>query len=182
VRALEAAGLEQDSIHPVLLPQNEALPLFEKGEIDAWVVWMPYAVTEQRRRYPGRSIGNLRSILGNRASSEVPTLYYATPELVRDYPRLLKAILEELNEAGVSVNQERIQARLVVARQEGASAHEIERLEERLLERALLPLDEPTLTNLQRQAQLLHQGHWLPHKPNVWDGTYSLRMRQNWTT
>lgn len=181
VRALEKAGIDEGEIETVLLPQESALPLFVRGELDAWVVWMPYAANEQRRSYRGRSIGNLRSILGDRAGSEVPTLYYATPELVRDNPRILKAVLEELNEAGVAVNQDRFRVSLEEARERNSNPMELEILEQRLLERALLPLDEPTLNNLQRQAQLLHQRHWLPVRVNVWDGTYSLRMRQNWT-
>lgn len=182
VRALEKAGIGEEEIVSVVRPQEAALPMFERGELDAWVVWMPYAPTERRRQYPGRSIGNLRSILGDRAGSEVPTLYYATPELVRDYPRILKALLEELNEAGVAVNRERISRLLAQARDSLAAPSVVESLEQRLLERALLPLDDPTLTNLQHQAQLLHQRRWLPVKVNVWDGTYSLRMRQNWTS
>lgn len=179
VRALESAGISYDAIEPLLLPQRDALPLFEQGLIDAWVVWMPYAPTDQRRRYPGHSIGNLQSILGAQAGSELPTLYYAIPELVRDFPRVLKAVLEEVNEAGVIVNQRR----LATYRDEEASSDSdrLAQLEQRSLERALLPLDEPTLSTLQRQAVLFHQLRLIPHRVNVRDGTYSLCTRQNWT-
>ena len=187
VRVLEAAGISIHEIETLMLPQREALPLFEQGLIDAWVVWMPYAPTDQRRCYPGRSIGTLQSILGEQAGEELPTLYYAIPELVRDYPRLLKALLEEVNEAGVIVNQQR----LSLYREQLASRHDdplssaddsqLEHLERRCLERALLPLDEPTLATLQRQANLFHQLKLIPHRVHVRDGTYSLCMRQNWS-
>lgn len=194
LRALESVGIPYEAIEPLHLPQCDALPLFEQGRIDAWVVWMPYALTDQRRGYPGRSIGSLQTILGAQAGSEVPTLYYAIPELVRDYPRVLKAILEEVNEAGVAVNQRRLAiyrdgtqdptAPPSPATSPGDDQPDpqiLARLEQRSLERALLPLDEPTLTTLQHQATLFHQQRVIGHRVNVRDPSYSLCMRQNWS-
>lgn len=193
LRALESAGLSFGDIEPCMLPQEDVLPLFAAGRVDAWVVWMPYALTDVRRSYPGRSIGNLHSILGQSAlglaaSAEVPTLYYAVPELVRDYPRILKAILEEVNEAGVLVNQERLENALtdvsgVTDRTEPLPSPppDLEFLRQRSLERALVPLDEATLVGLQRQASLFYRFGVLHERVNVRDAAYSLRMRQNWT-
>lgn len=180
IRALQIVGLSYQDIQPVPLPQHQALHRFKAGEVDAWVVWMPYAPTESRRRYPGRSIADLHSILGDRAAAEVPTLYYATPELVRDQPQLLKAILEELNEAGVRHNREQ----LLQAEQQSAEdrdAELMESLRQRSLERAILPIDEPSLRSLQHQATILHDLHLVRDRINVHDGTYSLQTRQNWT-
>jgi sulfonate transport system substrate-binding protein len=186
VRALESAGIQYSEIEPLMLPQREVLPLFEQGLIDAWIVWMPYAPTNQRRRYPGRSIGTLQSILGEQTLEELPTLYYAIPDLVRDYPRLLKAVLEEVNEAGVILNQQRLalyRDRLTSSSRDTDPADDPQllHLERRTLERALLPLDEPTLATLQRQANLFHQLRLIPSRVNVRDGAYSLCMRQNWS-
>lgn len=177
VRALQAAGISYDKIDICMLPQQDALALFRAGQVDAWVVWMPYALTNQRRQYPGRSLGNLHSILGHSVPDEVPTLYYAIPELVRDYPRILKAILEEVNEAGVWLNQQR----LAWASQARSPAITLACLRQRSLERALVPLDEPTLLSLQRQANLFHQLGIIEERVNVRDGAFSLRTRQNWT-
>jgi sulfonate transport system substrate-binding protein len=55
---------------------------------------MPYSATQARSGYPGREIADLDDIFGDRASLDVPTYYYAIPELVRDYPDVLKVILE----------------------------------------------------------------------------------------
>lgn len=188
VRALVAAGISLDEIQPCMLPQDDVLPLFASGRVDAWVVWMPYALTDKRRRYPGRSIGNLESIIGENVSGEVPTLYYAIPELVRDYPRILKAILEEVNEAGVLVNQQRLEDALRHGSQGDADAptrvfeeQELEQLRRRSLERALIPLDDTTLAGLQRQASLFHQLGIIRERVNVRDSAYTLRARQNWT-
>jgi sulfonate transport system substrate-binding protein len=181
IRALQIVGLSYGDIQPVPLPQSQALYHFKQGEVDAWVVWMPYAPTEMRRRYPGRSIADLFSILGDKAAAEVPTLYYCTPELASGYPRILKAILEEVNESGVSHNQTQLQEAEIRSKTEEVDSELMQSLRQRTLERAILPLDEPTLNSLQHQATILHQLKLVPEQINVHDGSFSLQTRQNWT-
>ena len=108
-------GLEFSDIEPIYLTQPQALPLFRAGEVDAWVIWVPYTTTQVRSAYPGRSIADLESIFGDKASLEVPTYYYAIPELVRDYPDLLKVILEEVNEAGAWAKKQELEATVRLA-------------------------------------------------------------------
>ena len=178
IRALKFAGLSYGDIDPIYLPQDEALPQFIDGKLDAWVIWMPYAPTDERRRYPGRSLGSLKDLLGAKASAELHTLYYSTPELLRDYPRLLKAILEEVNEAGCWVGQRLLEEQSVTS---SAISSSVEELQRRSLERAILPLDAPTLESLQGQVNILHSLHLIPQRVNVRDGAYSIELRQNWT-
>lgn len=181
IRALQMVGIGYEEIIPVLRPQQEALELFRRGDVEAWVVWMPYAPTPARRNYPGRSIADLPSILGDDGSRELPTLYYAVPELVRDYPRVLKALLEEVNEAGFWLNKMRLEEAHALARCGEIDSQELAYLQQRVLERAILPLDESALGSLQRQANVLHDLGLIPQRVNVRDGTTSLLMRQNWT-
>jgi sulfonate transport system substrate-binding protein len=181
IRALQIVGIRYEEIVPVLRPQSEALDLFQRGEVDAWVVWMPYAPTPDRRRYPGRSIADLPSILGDTSSVELPTLYYVVPEIVRDHPRVLKALLEELNEAGFWVNRQRLEEAHALARSGELDAADLEVLQQRVLERSILPLDETALGSLQRQANVLADLGLIPERVNVRDATRSLLMRQNWT-
>jgi sulfonate transport system substrate-binding protein len=42
VRALEKAGLKYSDVEPVFLPPASGREAFEKGSIDAWVIWEPY--------------------------------------------------------------------------------------------------------------------------------------------
>jgi sulfonate transport system substrate-binding protein len=110
IRALATVGLGFTDIEPVYLPQPDAQGPFRRGEVDAWVVWVPYAATQARSGYLGREIADLGDIFGDRASLEVPTYYYAIPELVRDYPDVLKLVLEEVNEAGAWAKQRELEA------------------------------------------------------------------------
>lgn len=181
VRALAKVGLELSDIEPVYLTQPEALPLFRQGEIDAWVVWVPYTTTQTRSAYPGRSIADLDSIFGDKASVEVPTYYYAIPELVRDYPDLLKVILEEVNEAGAWAKRQELEAAQRLAQNHEIDPSIVETLQQRSAERAIIPIDDQSLTALQHQANMFRDLNLIPERVNVKDGTYSLQTRQNWT-
>jgi sulfonate transport system substrate-binding protein len=181
IRALEKVGLEFSDIEPVYLTQPEALPKFRRGEVDAWVVWVPYTPTQTRSDYPGQSIADLESIFGDKASIEVPTLYYAIPELVRDYPDVLKVILEEVNEAGAWAKRQELEAAQRLAEHHEIDPAIVESLQQRSIERAIIPIDDPTLTALQHQAHIFRDLRLIPERINVKDGTYSLQTKQNWT-
>lgn len=181
VHALAKVGLDFSDIEPVYLTQPEALPLFRRGEIDAWVNWVPYAATQSRSAYPGRSIADLESIFGDKASLEVPTCYYAVPELVRDYPDLLKVILEEVNEAGAWAKRQELKAVKRLAEHHEIEPSIVESLQQRSIERAIIPIDDQTLTALQHQANTFRDLKLIPKRVNVRDGTYSLQTKQNWT-
>jgi len=181
VRALAKVGLEFSDIEPIYLTQPQALPLFRAGEVDAWVIWVPYTTTQVRSAYPGRSIADLESIFGDKASLEVPTYYYAIPELVRDYPDLLKVILEEVNEAGAWAKKQELEATVRLAEHHQIDPSIVELLQQRSSERAIIPIDDQSLTALQHQANIFKDLGLIPERVNVKDGTYSLQTKQNWT-
>ncbi|OIP70754.1 MAG: sulfonate ABC transporter substrate-binding protein [Oscillatoriales cyanobacterium CG2_30_40_61] len=181
IRALRKVGLDFSDIDPIYLTQPQALPLFQQGEVDAWVVWVPYTPTQARSSYPGRSIADLESIFGDKASLEVPTYYYAIPELVRDYPDLLKVILEEVNEAGAWAKKQELEAAQRLLDQHEIDPSILETLQKRSAERAIIPIDEQSLDALQHQANLFRDLDLIPERVNVKDGTYSLQTKQNWT-
>ncbi|MCF2146281.1 aliphatic sulfonate ABC transporter substrate-binding protein [Desmonostoc muscorum LEGE 12446] len=181
VRSLAKVGLDFSDIEPVYLTQPEALPRFRRGEIDAWVIWVPYTATLARSAYPGRSIADLESIFGDKASIEVPTYYYAVPELVRDYPDLLKVILEEVNEAGTWAKRQELEAVQRLAEHHEIDPSIVEILQKHSGERAIIPIDDQSLNALQHQANIFRDLNLIPERVNVKDGTYSLQAKQNWT-
>jgi sulfonate transport system substrate-binding protein len=181
IRALRKVGLDFSDIDPIYLTQPQALPLFQQGQIDAWVVWVPYTPTETRSSYPGRSIADLESIFGDKASLEVPTYYYAIPELVRDYPDLLKVILEEVNEAGAWAKKQELEVAQRLVEQHKIDPSILETLQKHSAERAIIPIDDQSLTALQHQANIFRDLKLIPERVNVKDGTYNLQTKQNWT-
>jgi ABC-type nitrate/sulfonate/bicarbonate transport system substrate-binding protein len=48
VKALEKAGLDYKDIDAVYLPPADARAAFERGSVDAWVIWDPFFAQAQR--------------------------------------------------------------------------------------------------------------------------------------
>ncbi len=181
VRALNRAGLDPEAVEIVFLSRSEALPQFRSGAVQAWSVWVPYADSPRRKDYPGRSIASLQDLFGNDPSVHLPTLYYASLDLVRHYPAILKLVLEEINEAGAQVNRDNLAAVERLRDQLQVGDEWLNRLRSLSSERSLVPLDAPALSGLQQQADTLRDLRLIPQRVRVADGTYSLLMRQNWT-
>jgi len=182
VCALRKAGLNPADVEIVFLSRSEALPQFSQGIVQAWSVWVPYADSPRRRDYPGRSIASLQDLFDeNDPSLHLPTLYYASLDLVRQYPAILKILLEEINESGAQVNRENLAAVERLRDQLRVSDEWLERLRSLASERSIVPLDALALNGLQRQADMLRDIRLIARRVKVSDGTYSLIMRQNWT-
>ncbi|MEB3318015.1 MAG: ABC transporter substrate-binding protein [Cyanobacteriota bacterium] len=182
VRALHKAGLSPADVEIVFLSRSEALPQFRAGLVQAWSVWVPYAESPRRQHYPGRSIASLQELFAeNDPTLHLPTLYYASLDLARHCPALLKLLLEEINEAGAQVNRDNLAVVERLRDQLRVSDDWLERLRALASERSIVPLDALSLSGLQRQADMLRDLRLIPRRVKVTDGTTSLMMRQNWT-
>lgn len=181
VRALIRAGLDPASVEIVFLSRAEALPQFRSEVVQAWSVWVPYADSPRRKQYPGRSIASLQDLFDDDPSLQLPTLYYGSLEFVRNFPAILKVLLEEINEAGAQVNRDNLAAVERLRDQLQVNDEWVARLRDLSAERSIVPLDAQALKGLQHQADMLHDLRLIPRRVSVGDGTYSLTMRQNWT-
>ncbi len=182
VRALHKAGLNPADVEMVFLSRSDALTQFRQGDVQAWSVWVPYADSPRRRDYPGRSLASLQDLFAdNDPSLHLPTLYYASVDLVRQFPAILKILLEEINEAGAQVNRENLLAVQRLRDQLRVSDEWLDRLRALASERSIVPLDSLACNGLQRQADTLRDLRLIPRRVKVSDGTYSLILRQNWT-
>ena len=91
VKALEKAGVKYSDITPVFLAPADARAAFERGSVDAWVIWDPFqaaaeAATEARTLSDGTDI--------------VPNyqFYLSSQKFLESDPKALDAILAELRE------------------------------------------------------------------------------------
>ena len=181
IRALINADVAPSELDISFEPRRDALALFVARQVDACSVWVPYADSPERRQHPGRSIASLQDLLGDDPSLKLPTLYYAAPELVKDFPAILKLLLEEINEAGTQVNNDNVAVIDRLQNTLSISSDWMDQLRNLSFERSVVPLDARSLAGLQQQADVLRQLRLIPKRVDVADGTYSLVMRQNWT-
>ncbi|BAT56156.1 ABC-transporter substrate-binding protein [Nostoc sp. NIES-3756] len=172
VRALEKVGLKYSDITPVFLTPAEALPAFERGDFDAWVIWDPYTA-EAERKLPTRLLADNTTVFGDKAATESPAFYYAAPDFVRDYPDIVKIVLQEIEKAGVwSKNNYKDSAQLL-SKLYKADIKTMEIVEERGGERKVLPVTGEVLAGLQRMADAFYELKVIPKKIDVSDPKYN---------
>jgi sulfonate transport system substrate-binding protein len=86
VRALEKSGLKYSDIEPVFLPPADGRAAFEKGDIDAWVIWEPYRTTAEV------TLGARTLIDGTGLVSNNDYFFVATP-FSQAHPQMIDVVL-----------------------------------------------------------------------------------------
>jgi sulfonate transport system substrate-binding protein len=89
VRALEAAGLAFQDIEPVYLPPADARAAFERGAVDAWVIWDPFLAAAQAAT-GARTLADGTGLVSNHQ------FYLAARPFAETQPALVRAILDDL--------------------------------------------------------------------------------------
>ncbi|BCG27659.1 sulfonate ABC transporter substrate-binding protein [Pseudomonas tohonis] len=93
VRALEEAGLKYSDIQPVYLPPADARAAFERGSVDAWVIWDPFqAAAEQQLQ--ARTLRNGTQLVDNHQ------FYLATRQYATQHPQVISTLVEEVRAVG----------------------------------------------------------------------------------
>lgn len=89
VSALEKAGLRYKDITPVYLPPADARAAFQRGAVDAWVIWDPYYAEVET---------NAKARLVKNAEGLVPhyTFYLASRKFAETWPETAKKVVDEL--------------------------------------------------------------------------------------
>lgn len=107
VRALEEAGLKYSDIQPVYLPPADARAAFERGSVDAWVIWDPFqAAAEQQLQ--ARTLVDGTGLVSNHQ------FYLATRPYAEQHPEVIEALVEEIRAIGewVKANNEQTVAQV----------------------------------------------------------------------
>ena len=107
VRALEEAGLKYSDIQPVYLPPADARAAFERGSVDAWVIWDPFqAAAEQQLQ--ARTLVDGKGLVSNHQ------FYLTTRPYAEQHPEVIEALVEEIRAIGewVKANNEQTVAQV----------------------------------------------------------------------
>lgn len=93
VRALQDSGLQYGDIQPVYLPPADARAAFERGSVDAWVIWDPYqAAAEQQLQ--ARTLRDGKGLVDNHQ------FYLATRNYATQHPAVINTLIEEVRAVG----------------------------------------------------------------------------------
>jgi len=89
VKALEKAGIAYADIQPVYLPPADARAAFERGAVDAWVIWDPFLAAAEKQ-LGARVLVTGQGLVANHQ------FYLASRGFAQQNPELVRIVLDEL--------------------------------------------------------------------------------------
>lgn len=94
VKLFEKHGLAFADLNLVYLPPADARAAFEKGSVDAWVIWDPFLAAAEKS-LEARVLADATGVVGNRA------YYFSSLDYVAKNSDVLAIAIEELNKVDV---------------------------------------------------------------------------------
>ena len=90
LKVLEANNLKLSDIEVVYLPPSDARAAFERGAVDAWVIWDPFFAAAEHQ-IGARVIATGENIVSNHQ------FYLADRKFAEANPKIIEAVVNELN-------------------------------------------------------------------------------------
>lgn len=91
VKALEQAGVKYSEIEPVFLAPADARAAFERGAVDAWVIWDPFQAAAEAAT-GARTLADGTGIVSNYQ------FYFASKKFIGADPKIVDLVLAQLSE------------------------------------------------------------------------------------
>jgi sulfonate transport system substrate-binding protein len=89
VKALEQAGVAYRDIQPVFLAPADARAAFERGSVDAWVIWDPFLAAAEKQ-LGARILADGTGLVSNHQ------FYLAARPYAEQQPEIIRIVIEEL--------------------------------------------------------------------------------------
>ena len=90
VKLLQKHGLQYSDVQSIFLPPADARAAFEKGAVDAWIIWDPFLAAAQKT-LDARLLVDASGVVNNRA------YYFSSRDFATRNPEVLKIAVEEIN-------------------------------------------------------------------------------------
>ncbi|WP_436870496.1 sulfonate ABC transporter substrate-binding protein [Acinetobacter courvalinii] len=91
LKLLEENNLTLNDIQPVYLPPSDARAAFEKGAVDAWVIWDPFLAAAEHQIH-ARVIANGEHLVSNHQ------FYLSDRQFAQNHPQVLNTVVTTLNQ------------------------------------------------------------------------------------
>ena len=89
LKALEKAGVKYGEVQAVFLPPADARAAFERGAVDAWVIWDPFLAAAEKQ-LGAKALTDGKGLVANHQ------FYLAARPYADKRPQVIQAIVEEL--------------------------------------------------------------------------------------
>jgi len=91
VKLLQAHNIQYGDVKVVFLAPADARAAFERGSIDAWVIWDPFLAAAQNK-LGARILADASGVVGNRA------YYFSSLSYAKQNPDVVKILIDELTQ------------------------------------------------------------------------------------
>lgn len=112
LKLLEKNGLKLADIQAIYLPPADARAAFEKGAVDAWVIWDPFLAAAEKQ-LGARTIANGSNLVSNYQ------FYLADRTFATQNPKIVQTVINELNSTSQWAQHNRNEAAKVLQQQTG---------------------------------------------------------------
>ncbi|TCB65086.1 sulfonate ABC transporter substrate-binding protein [Acinetobacter sp. ANC 4178] len=159
LKVLEANQLKLSDIDVVYLPPADARAAFERGAVDAWVIWDPFfAAAEQQ--LGARVLATGKNLVNNHQ------FYLADRKFAQQHPELLKTVVNELNQTTTWVSQHQQQAAQLLQQPTGLPVEVLNRSISRM-GFGVQPISEQVAKQQQFVADAFYQQKLIPNKIDI---------------
>jgi sulfonate transport system substrate-binding protein len=162
VQAVARAGLQWSDITPIYLPPADARAAFERGSVDAWVIWDPY--------YAAAEIGGRTRVLAtSQGLTGNNTFYLAGRDFAHRHGPTVQALFRALTQADAYAQGHRKEAAQLLADFSGLELATVHRFLEPRAPAPVGPITPALLAEQQRVADAFAQLGLIPRPVRVAD-------------
>jgi sulfonate transport system substrate-binding protein len=154
VKVLERHGLKYSDVQPVFLPPADARAAFEKGAVDAWVIWDPFLAAVEKQT-SARLLADGRGTVNNYA------FYLAERGFVEKHPQVIQAFFEDTLDRSRWLKANIKQAAQIIAPLQGLEVEVVE-TSLRRHPQELAPLTTAVVADQQRVADTFFELKLIP--------------------
>ncbi|MCA6215979.1 sulfonate ABC transporter substrate-binding protein [Ideonella sp. B7] len=115
VKLLEKAGLAYTDIQPIFLPPADARAAFERGAVDAWVIWDPFLAAAEQQ-IGARQLADGRGVVNDY------NFYLAERRYAARNPQVIQALFEDTVQQGRWIKTHLDEAAKLIAPLQGLDA------------------------------------------------------------
>jgi sulfonate transport system substrate-binding protein len=167
VKLLEKAQLTWTDIQPHYLPPSDARAAFERGAIDAWVIWDPYYAAAELT-------GHARVLATSRGFTSNNSVYLAAPALAQHHGDTLARVFEALTETDAWMRTHRQEAAQRYAEFSGLGVAIVHRFLDRRSPSPVGPITPQILADQQQVADAFARLQLIPRPIRVADAAWQV--------
>jgi len=168
VKALEKAGLDYRDVQVVYLPPSDARAAFERGSVDAWVIWDPFLAAAEKQ-LGARILADGKGLVANHQ------FFLASRPYAEKNTDIIRIVLDELVKVDEWSARNLKEVASILSSQVGLPAEVVELAANRY-SYGVAPVSDAVLAEQQKIADVFADLKLIPRKINVKDAAPAVKL------